>query len=202
MKRVALSALVLAMTCLAGACKLADTPTQSTGSSSPIVTDTLPATSASISVSKNTTLTPPPTSNPAPAAGSGLSEEKLACDSFTTDLDRFVFNRLAPVLADGTDLLDSPPDTANRAEVAAGLSEASARLGGLIDELDLMGIPPREVVDLVLSIRRGIELYAAGFQKGSRGWETDDRALIRTAVSETQEAAAVLSSFFGWQLCG
>ena len=113
-----------------------------------------------------------------------------------------MFNRLQPILTEATELLHSPPGASDNLDVAGGLFEAAEQLGGLVDELDQMGVPPREVVDLLLSIREAVQLFAAGFEKGARGWESADIELIREAKAETQEAAAVLNSFFGWQLCG
>ena len=83
-----------------------------------------------------------------------------------------------------------------------GLFEAARRLEALVDELDRMGVPPREAADLLLSIRRGVLLYAAGFEKGGRGRQADDADLIQEAKAETLEAAAELNSYFGLQLCG
>ncbi len=135
-----------------------------------------------------------------PAEGA-LGEEEQECHRFTTGLDRFVFVRLRPVLAEGGELLGAPSG-ADGEEAAAGLFEAARRLEALVDELDRMGVPPREAADLLLSIRRGVLLYAAGFEKGGRGWQADDADLIREAKAETLEAAAELNSYFGLQLCG
>ena len=94
------------------------------------------------------------------------------------------------------------PENKNPDEVAARLAEESEQLMRLVEELDLMGVPPREVVDLLLSIREGTLQYAAGFEKGARGWQSGDLDLIKDARTDIQEASAVLTQYFGWQLCG
>jgi hypothetical protein len=124
------------------------------------------------------------------------------CDSFTIGLDRFVFNRLQPIVEEAADLLHSAPDTVDPADVAERLSEAGRQLAGLVEELDLMGVPPREVVDLLLSIREGTRLYATSFEAGAQGWQSGDPDLIADAKDGVLEASTVLTEFFGWQLCG
>ena len=137
------------------------------------------------------------------ATVAAAADEAVAeCDSFTIALDRFVFIRLQPIVERATDLLHSPSEGTDPAYVVAGLTEASEQLSGLVEELDLMGVPPREVVDLLLSIREGTQLYAAGFEKGTRGWMSGDAGLITEAKAEVLEASAVMTEFFGWQLCG
>ena len=128
----------------------------------------------------------------------GAAEE---CDSFTIALDRLVFVRLQPIVEEAADLLHSAPKGVDPTDVATGLMEASRRLRGLVEELDQMGVPPREIVDLLLSIREGILAYAAGFDEGSRGWASGDAELIAEARAGVLEASAVLTKFFGWQLC-
>ena len=123
------------------------------------------------------------------------------CNQFTIMLDRFVFNRLQPILDRAIELLHSPPGTSDRGHISRSLYEAAEQLGELVDELDLMGVPPREIVDLLLSIRQATRIYAESFEKGAQGWESDDTGLIREAKAGTQEASAVLTSFFGWHLC-
>ena len=135
------------------------------------------------------------------AAADAPGGEEQECHRFTTGLDRFVFVRLRPVLVEGGELLGAPSD-ADGETAAAGLFEAARRLEDLVGELDRMGVPPREAVDLLLSIRRGVLLYAAGFEKGGRGRRSGDADLMREAKVETLEAAAELNSYFGLQLCG
>ena len=65
-----------------------------------------------------------------------------------------------------------------------------------------MGVPPREVVDLLLSIREGTRLYATSFDEGAHGWQSGDPDLITGAKAGVLEASAVMTEFFGWQLCG
>ena len=124
------------------------------------------------------------------------------CDSFTIRLDRFVFNRLQPIVEEAAGLLHSAPDAVDPADVAERLSEAGRQLAELIEELDLMGVPPREVVDLLLSIREGTRLYATSFERGAQGWRSGDTDLIAGARDGVREASAVMTEFFGWQLCG
>ena len=140
------------------------------------------------------------TSTPASAAPGvdGAAEE---CDGFTIALDRLVFIRLQPIVEEASDLLHSAPEAVDPTEVATALMEASRQLLGLVEELDLMGVPPREIVDLLLSIREGILAYATGFDEGSRGWASGDSELIAEARAGVLEASAVLTEFFGWQLC-
>lgn len=124
------------------------------------------------------------------------------CENFTIALDRFVFNRLQPVVDPATDLLHSQAERADPAKVAGTLMNTSVQLAALVEELDLMGVPPREIVGLLLSIREGTLLYTAAFEKGARGWESGDTDLIREAKAAVQEASAAMTEFFGWQLCG
>ena len=203
MNRRLLSTLAVVLACLGSACQGTGPPTtgqvSTTGTAAPITTSTVPTTTTrATSTTTSLAVTSPPTT------GDGtLSEEaRQECDGFTTRLDRFVFNRLEPILTEATGLLHSPPEASDNLEVAGGLIEAAEQLGGLVDELDQMGIPPREVVDLLLSIRQAVQLFATGFEKGARGWESADTDLIREAKTEAREAAAILTSFFGWQLCG
>lgn len=130
-----------------------------------------------------------------------VDEASEECDSFTIALDRLVFVRLQPIVEQATDLLHSAADSVDPTEVVAGLREASRQLLRLVDELDLMGVPPREIVDLLLSIREGVVAYATGFDEGARGWTTGDAELIAEAKAGVLEASATLTEFFGWQLC-
>ena len=189
--RRALPALAVALACLGAGCR---------GGAGP---PTPPSAVASISS------TAPPAAAAATFAADGAraeagapDEEAQECHRFTAGLDRFVFNRLQPILTEAAELLHAPPDSSDPAAAAAGLHEAAGRLEGLVDELDRMGVPPRRAADLLLSIRRGVLLYAAGFEKGGRGWESGDDGLIREAKNDVLEAAAELNSFFGLQLCG
>ena len=196
------SVLALMLACVGSACQGTAPPT--TTSAPPAVqsvvsTATVPAPPAS---STSTTTTSLAATGLSTTADGALNEAAQECNRFTVGLDRFVFNRLQPILTAATDLLHSPPDTPDPGEVAAGLIGAAEQLGRLVEELDLMGVPPREIVDLVLSIREAVQLFAASFNKGALGWESGDPDLVREARDNTQEAAAVLNSFFGWQLCG
>lgn len=185
--RRALPALAVALACLGAGCRGGAAPSAVTSISS----------------------TAPPAAATATFAAAGAraeagapDEEAQECHRFTAGLDRFVFNRLQPILTEAAELLHAPPDSSDPAAAAAGLHEAARRLEGLAGELDRMGVPPRRAVDLLLSIRRGVLLYAAGFEKGGRGWESGDDGLIREAKNDVLEAAAELNSFFGLQLCG
>ena len=125
------------------------------------------------------------------------------CNRFTILLDRFVFNRLQPIVDKASELLHSPSeDTGGDPGIAGGLFRAADQVERLVEEIDRMGVPPREAVDLLLSIREAVQRYAAGFEKGGRGWESGDIDLIREAQSDIREAGQVLGSFFGWDLCG
>lgn len=181
--------LAVVFACLVGACRAS--PSSTTAATADTLTSTTVATTA-------TTNRPTGTQVPAAPAADGASEE---CDTFTTALDRLVFVRLQPILEEATDLLHSAPEVVDPSEVATGLMEASRHLLRLVDELDLMGVPPREVVDLLLSIREGILRYATGFDEGARGWTSGDSELIAEAKTGVLEASAVLTEFFGWQLC-
>lgn len=193
------SVLALVLACVGSACQ---------GTAAPTTTSTPPAVQSVVSTA--TVPTPPASSTTTNLAADGLattadgalSEAAQECNRFTVGLDRFVFNRLQAILTEATDLLHSPPDTPDPGEVATGLLDAVEQLGRLVEELDLMGVPPREIVDLVLSIREAIQLFAASFHKGALGWESIDPDLVREARGDAQEASAVLNSFFGWQLCG
>ena len=185
--RRALPALAVALACLGAGCRGGAAPSAVTSISS----------------------TAPPAAATATFAAAGAraeagapDEEAQECHRFTAGLDRFVFNRLQPILTEAAELLHAPPDSSDPAAAAAGLHEAAGRLEGLAGELDRMGVPPRRAADLLLSIRRGVLLYAAGFEKGGRGWESGDDGLIREAKNDVLEAAAELNSFFGLQLCG
>lgn len=180
--------LVLVLSCLGGACGGGAPPESRPVASSVSSIAAAPSTVAALSAES-------------PGANGELSEEAQECHRFTEGLDRFVFNRLQPILAEGGELLGAPSG-ADEEETAAGLFEAARRLEGLVDELDRMGVPPRGAVDLLLSIRRGVILYAAGFEKGGRGRLSGDAGLMREAEAETLEAAAELNSYFGLQLCG
>ena len=184
--RRALPALAVALACLGAGCR---------GGAGP---PTAPSAVTSIS----STAPPAAAAAGARAEAGAPDEEAQECHRFTAGLDRFVFNRLQPILTEAAELLGTPPDSSDPAAAAAGLHEAARRLEGLAGELDRMGVPPRRAVDLLLSIRRGVLLYAAGFEKGGRGWESGDDGLIREAKNDVLEAAAELNSFFGLQLCG
>lgn len=180
-----LTVLVLVFACLGGGCR----------------DETGPAALSTASSVSSSAATFPTAGSLPDAAVDALSEEEQECRRFTVGLDRFVFIRLQPVLAEAGELLGAPSG-ADEEETAAGLFEAARRLEGLVDELDRMGVPPREAVDLLLSVRRGVLLYAAGFEKGGRGRQSGDAGLIREAKAETLEAAAELNSYFGLQMCG
>ena len=184
MHREALLPLVVVLAFLAGGCRegpAADSPTASV----PLPTTTAPPVSAG------------------PAAESPITDEaRQECDRFTVALDRFVFNRLQPIVTEATDLLHSALESEGDRVVAGGLADAAGQLEALVDELDRLGIPPREVVDLLLSIRRGLELYAEAFETGAQGWMSENPGLIERAAGAVDEASATLSSFFGWDLCG
>lgn len=184
--RRALPALAVALACLGAGCGGGEGP-EAVSSAVPSTSSAAAATFAAAG---------------ARAEAQAPDEEAQECHRFTAGLDRFVFNRLQPILADAAELLGAPPDSSDPAAAAAGLHEAARRLEGLVDELDRMGVPPRRAAGLLLSIRRGVLLYAGGFEKGGRGWESEDAGLIREAKSDTLEAAAELNSFFGLQLCG
>lgn len=185
------AAVALVMACLYGGCRGAPSSTATHPSDTPAPTPATTPTSLTPTATADTEVIAPPT------MGEGAEE----CDSFTTALDRFVFVRLQPVVEEAADLLHSAPEGAEPIQVAAGLQKANQQLLRLVDELDLMGVPPREIVDLLLSIREGVVLYAAGFDKGARGWASGDAKLIGEAKSEVLKASTVLTEFFGWQLC-
>ena len=189
-----LPALAFGVACVAMACSAPTAPvaTDSAATESITTTASVPPPSASVAGSTGSA----PSSVAVPVDGAG--EE---CRSFTEGLDRFVFNRLQPIIERATELLHAPEGT-DPDGPAAGLAEAAGQLDRLVEELDLMGVPPRELVDLLLSIREGTRLYAAGFEKGGRGWLAGDQDLIREARSEVSEASAVLTAYFGWRLCG
>ena len=188
MDRQALAALALVLAGLGGGCRGEADPTALSAAST---ASTDAAAASAVAAGQDVS----------PAAEGALGGEEQECHRFTTGLDRFVFVRLRPVLVEGGELLGAPSG-ADGEEAAAGLFEAARRLEALVDELDRMGVPPREAADLLLSIRRGVLLYAAGFEKGGRGWQADDADLIQEAKAETLEAAAELNSYFGLQLCG
>ena len=158
------------------------------------ITTTASVSASSGSVAGSTSGAPSSVAVPVDGAG----EE---CHSFTEGLDRFVFNRLQPIIEQATELLHAPEGT-DPDGPAGGLAEAAGQLDRLVEELDMMGVPPRELVDLLLSIREGTRLYAAGFDKGGRGWLSGNQDLIKEARSEVSEASAVLTAYFGWRLCG
>ncbi len=189
--------LAVVFACLVGACRAS--PSSTTAATADTLTSTTVATTAAVP-SSTTATTNRPTGTQAPAAPAA-DEASEECDTFTTALDRLVFVRLQPILEEATDLLHSAPEVVDPSEVATGLMEASRQLLRLVDELDLMGVPPREVVDLLLSIREGILRYATGFDEGARGWTSGDSELIAEAKTGVLEASAVMTEFFGWQLC-
>ena len=186
--RRALPALAVALACLGAGCR---------GGAAPPTTPSAVSSTASTAAAAATF-----TTSGARAEAEAPDEEAQECHRFTAGLDRFVFNRLQPILTEAAELLGAPPDSSDPAAAAAGLHEAARRLEGLVDELDRMGVPPRRAAGLLLSIRRGVLLYAAGFEKGGRGWESGDAGLIREAKNGVLEAAAEMNSFFGLQLCG
>ncbi|MCY4621385.1 MAG: hypothetical protein OXD34_06055 [bacterium] len=162
---------------------------------------TIPASTASTGETGSTRL---PTTSAAygATAAAPVDRAEEECDSFTIALDRFVFIRLQPIVEQATDLLHSTPESADPDEVVTGLTDASRQLLRLVDELDLMGVPPREIVDLLLSIREGTLLFVTGFEKGAKGWSESNADTITEAKDAVREASAVLTEFFGWQLCG
>lgn len=186
--RRALPALAVALACLGAGCR---------GGAAPPTAPSAVASTSSTSTAAATFAAAGPR-----AEAEAPDEEAQECHRFTAGLDRFVFNRLQPILTEAAELLGAPPDSSDPAAAAAGLHEAARRLEGLVDELDRMGVPPRRAAGLLLSIRRGVLLYAAGFEKGGRGWESGDAGLIREAKNGVLEAAAEMNSFFGLQLCG
>ena len=190
--RRALPALAVALACLGAGCR---------GGAAPELQPSAAVSSPSSTASTATAAATFTTSG-ARAEAEAPDEEAQECHRFTAGLDRFVFNRLQPILTEAAELLHAPPDSSDPAAAAAGLHEAARRLEGLVDELDRMGVPPRRAAGLLLSIRRGVLLYAAGFEKGGRGWESGDAGLIREAKNGVLEAAAEMNSFFGLQLCG
>lgn len=186
--------LAIVLACLVGACRAA----------APSTTIADPATPTTATTG-TTALTSPSTSTgtgPQITSDGVVDPDAEDCHSFTVGLDRFVYNRLRPVVENAADLLHSPQEDADPSHVAESLAEASRQLAGLVEELDLMGIPPREIVDLLLSIREGTRLYAASFDKGARGWASGNQDLIGEAEAEVQEASAILTEMFGLQLCG
>lgn len=187
--RRALPALAVALACLGAGCR---------GGAAPATAPSAVSSASSTSSAAAATFA----AADARAGAQAPDEEAQECHRFTAGLDRFVFNRLQPILTAAAELLGAPPESSDPAAAAAGLYEAAGEIEGLAGELDRMGVPPRRAVDLLLSIRRGVLLYAAGFEKGGRGWESGDAGLIREAKSVVQEAAAEMNSFFGLQLCG
>ena len=190
MKTKALWAIAVVVACLIGACRATPSPTTA------LTDDTL--TTAATEKTAPVPSSPTTHATSTPASVSPVAEE---CDRFTVALDRLVFIRLQPIVEKAADLLHSAPEGVDPTEVAAGLMEAGRQLLGLVDELDLMGVPPREIVDLLLSIREGILAYAAGFDKGSRGWASGDAELIAEARAGVLEASAVVTEFFGLEMC-
>lgn len=193
MKTRALCAIAVVVAGLVGACRASPSPTTALTADTPTTTNV--ATSAPLP--STTTHATSTQASVAPAADQAAEE----CDSFTIALDRLVFIRLQPIVEEAADLLHSASEDVDPTEVASGLREASRQLLALVDELDLMGVPPREIVDLLLSIREGILAYATGFEEGSRGWAAGDAEMIADARAGVLEASAVLTEFFGWQLC-
>lgn len=197
MKAEVLCALAVVVACVVGGCR--GSPSSTTALAAPTAETTTVATTV-----------PVPTSIPATTAGATSTQAAAApvvadareeCDSFTATLDRLVFVRLQPIVEEAADLLHSDPEVVDPAEVANGLTEASRQLLRLVDDLDLIGVPPRELVNLLLSIREGILRYAAGFDEGAQGWTSGDARLIGEAKAGVLEASAVLTDFFGRQLC-
>lgn len=185
--------LAFVLACLLGACR----------ASAPSTTIATPATPPTTTTG-TTALTAPSTSTGTSAQitfDRVVDPDAEDCHSFTVGLDRFVYNRLRPVVENAADLLHSPQEEADPSHVAESLAEASRQLAVLVEELDLMGVPPREIVDLLLSIREGTRLYAASFDKGARGWASGNREMIGEAKAEVQEASAILTGMFGLQLC-
>ena len=198
MKTKALSALAIVVACSVGGCRASPPPI-----TTPLAPETLEATTVATAAPAlpSTTST---TVRVASTSGTGapvVDEASEECDSFTIALDRLVFVRLQPIVEQATDLLHSARESVESTEVATRLREASRQLRQLVDELDLMGIPPREVVDLLLSIREGIVLYATRFDEGAQGWTSGDSELIAEAKAGVLEASATLTEYFGWQLC-
>ena len=194
MKAGFLPALAFGLACVVVACS---------SPAAPVTTDSPSATSTTAKAS----VPPPSAPGASPTSGvvsggavpvDGAREE---CYAYTEGLDRFVFNRLQPIIERATDFLHASPEGADPAEPAEGLTEASRQLEGLVEELDLMGVPPLELVDLLLSIREGTLIYAAGFEKGAMGWRSGDPDLVTDAKSEVSEASVVLTAYFGWRLC-
>lgn len=196
MKTRALCAIAVVVASLTGGCRASPSPTTTVAADTP--TTATAATTAPVPSSTSAATTGASTQDSAGPVAAGAAEE---CDGFTIALDRLVFIRLQPIVEEAADLLHSAPGDVDPTEVATGLMEASRLLRGLVEELDLMGVPPREIVDLLLSIREGILAYATGFDEGSRGWASGDSELIAAARAEVLEASAVLTEFFGWQLC-
>ena len=193
-----LSALALVVACAVGGCSNS-APSAPTPSPDALATATT-ETTAPGPPSKATSPTPATSAQATVAAV--VDEASEECHSFTIALDRFVFIRLQPIVEEATDLLHSASESVDPTEVATELAEASRQLLRLVDELDLMGVPPREIVDLLLSIREGTLLFATGFEKGARGWAEGDADVVSGAKDEIRDASAVLTEFFGWQLCG
>jgi len=196
-KTRALCAIAVLVACLMGACHASPSPTTTTVADTPAITTVATTAPVSPSAPAATTQATSTRASVAPVADASAEE----CDSFTIALDRLVFIRLQPIVEEAADLLHSALEDVDPTEVATELRAASRRLLGLVEELDLMGVPPREIVDLLLSIREGILAYAAGFDEGSRGWASGDAELIAEARADVSEASAVLTEFFGWQLC-
>ncbi len=191
-----LSAVVIFLACVTAGCRdsTLSTATRPSGAL-PVSTtvSTQPVTSTPAAVNEP--------DSPAPGPAAVIDDAVEECESFTIGLDRLVFVRLQPLVERATDLLYLPPDT-DPAEVAAGLEAAGAQVFDLVEDLDLMGVPPIRIVELVLSIREGALRYAEGFEQGARGWASGDAELISQARQVVQEATAVMTGFFGWRLCG
>ena len=191
MKTKALCALAVVVACLVGGCR--SSPSSTTAPTADTLATTTVATTAPVLSSTAATTQA--------GAAPVVDEASEECDSFTIALDRLVFVRLQPIVEEATNLLHSAAEGVDPTEVATGLTEASRQLLRLVDELDLMGVPPREIVDLLLSIREGVLAYATGFDQGARGWTSGDSELIAEAKAGVLEASATLTEFFGWQLC-
>ena len=183
MSAKAVPVLVFMVACLAGACREAPVPDPSNGAA--VGGSTTAGLAAAVDL---------PGEAKQPVAAD--DEDRQQCDLFTVALDRFVFNRLQPIVEEATDLLHSSLESSDVEIMAAGLDGAARRLEGLVEELDRMGIPPRAVVDLLLSIRRGLRLYAEAFQTGARGWLSSDSGLVERAADAVEDRENPLGKMF------
>ena len=192
MSRRAVAAVFLVLTCILAGC--ADSPPSA---SNP------PASTAALPVAETTpAVTSTDTATTRLDAVAGEVEAREECENFTIELDRWVFIRLRPVVENANDLLHSRLEAVDPSGVAAGLEEAASRIRDLVEDLDLMGVPPRQVIELFLSIRASAIRYAAGFEQGAHGWDSGHSDLIDQAKDGVEEASGALTEFFGRQLCG